>query len=316
MAVTGTLEQIRAKVRKLVGMPSDTQLSVAELDDYINDFLQYDFPAHLKVYNLKTYLPPIFGLDQALIPGKMFYMFDWNKFTNVAPPFYVGGYELAYFQDYRSFLNYFPSRMIRQQLSTGTGVAGPYTGTVTSTPILPQGIFISAVDNAGNSLHCEANNAGVLAGDVTAGTINYTTGAVAGLTWTGVIAAGEPIWIQTLTYVSGRPQAVLHVDGVFFFYPVPDIAYEFFCGVNKVPDALEFGDEPMVRDWWNMIAYGAALKILAENLDMESYAKLQPLFDEKMRLVERRTLCQLKIQRTATIYSGEAKYPTPFSSTI
>ena len=38
MAVTGTLEQIRAKVRKVTGMLSPNQLSNDDLDDYINDF--------------------------------------------------------------------------------------------------------------------------------------------------------------------------------------------------------------------------------------------------------------------------------------
>ena len=38
MAVTGNLEQIRTKVRKITGMLSVNQLSLSDLDDYINDF--------------------------------------------------------------------------------------------------------------------------------------------------------------------------------------------------------------------------------------------------------------------------------------
>ncbi|MHA1401149.1 MAG: hypothetical protein ACTSQE_12440 [Candidatus Heimdallarchaeaceae archaeon] len=318
MAVTGTLEQIRAKVRRLVGMPSVNQLTVEELDDYINDFYQYDFPAHVKTWNLTTALPPIWGPDDTLIPDQAIYVYDWNVFTNMGPPCYVGGYEIQYYQDQESFFNIFPTRMLRQQLSTGTGIAGPYGGTLTNTPILRSGIFMSAMDNAGNSLHCDANAAGVLSGDVAAGgTINYQTGVVAGLTWNGVIAVGEPIWAQTMTYTTGRPEAVLFYDGVLLFYPVPDIAYEFSCRVNQVPDALTVaGDQPLVRDWWNLIAYGAALKIFAENLDMESYAKIMPLFDKHLMLVERRTLCQLKNQRTSTIYTNQWPGSTSFRSNI
>jgi hypothetical protein len=318
MAVTGTLEQIRSKVRRITGRLSANQLTDAELDDYINDFYQYDFPAHLKTWNLSTQLTPIFGADDALIPDRAFYVFDWNAFTNVSPPFYVGGYEIQYFQDREAFFNFFPTQARVQQLSTGTGVAGPYAGTITGTPILEQGIFISAVNNAGASLHCTANNAGVLQGDVIAGgTINYQTGAIAGLTWNaGNIAIGEPIWAQSVTYASGRPQAVLFIDGTLFFYPVPDIAYEVSAMVYQVPDELTAGDQPIVRDWWNLIAYGASMKIFAENLDMESYNKILPIFDQHKRLVERRTLVQLKNQRTATIYTQQPSGRVPFSSTI
>jgi len=318
MAVTGTLEQIRTKVRKLTGMLSTSQLSDDDLDNYINDFYQYDLPAHLKLWNIKTMLSPISSLlDDALIPGQAFYLVDFNKYTNLEPPFYVGGEEIQYFQDVEQFFNIFPTHTRVTQLSTGTGIAGPYAGTVSNTPILQQGIFISTIDNAGNSLHCTANNAGVLSGDVAAGgTINYLTGAVAGLTWTGVIAAGEPIWAQSVTYSSGRPTAVLYYNLALLFYPVPDIAYEVACVVYEVQDELGAGDQPRIRDWWNLIAYGAALKIFADNLDMDSYGKIDILFNKQKSLVERRTLCQIKNQRVATIYTQTATGITPFSSTL
>jgi len=318
MAVTGTLEQIRTKVRRITGMLSPNQLSNDDLDDYINDFYQYDFPAHIKTWNLTTNLPPIFGPDDALIPDRAIYVYDWNLYTNMGPPCYVGGHEIQLFQDQEAFFNIFPTRTRRTQLSTGTGVAGPYGGTITNTPILEQGVFISAVNNAGASLHCDANNAGVLAGDVLAGgTINYQTGVVAGLTWNaGNIAIGEPIWAQSMTYASGRPEAVLFYDGVLLFYPVPDIAYEFSCKVNRVPDELTAGDQPMIREWWNLIAYGASLKIFGDNMDLESYQKIEVLFEKQKRLVERRTLCQLKNQRVATIYTEGVIGQTSFSSTL
>jgi len=322
MAVTGTLEQIRAKVRKVTGMLSPNQLSNDDLDDYINDFYLYDFPAHVKTWNLTTALPPIWGPNENLAPGIPFYVFDWNAYTNISPPFYVGGYEIQYFQDQESFFNIFPTRTFRTRLATGDGTPGPYVGTISQTPILTQGIFVSTIDAAGNSLVTSANGAGqfdgtgVVAPTPAGGTVNYITGAVAGLTFTANIAVGEPIWSQTMTYTSGRPQAVLFIDGALFFYPVPDIAYEFSCKVYQVPDTLEAGDQPIIRDWWNLIAYGAALKIFADNMDMESYSKIDPLFNKQLRLVERRTLCQIKNQRVATIYNQSPNARTPFSSTL
>ena len=319
MTVTGSLEQIRTKIRKITGMLSTNQLTLTDLDDYINDFYQYDFPAHLKNWNLKISTSPIAGTDNALIPNRAVYTFDQNSFTNIEPPFYVGGQEIQYFQDVEQFFTIFPTRTRREELASGTGIAGPYAGTINNTPILEQGIFISTVNNAGDSLHCTANNAGTLTGDVLAGgTINYETGVVAGLTWdTGVIAAGETIWAQSVSYASGRPEAVLFFDNTFTFYPVPDIAYEISCIAFVSPEQLSaIGDEPEVRDWWNLIAYGAALKIFADNLDMESYQKVDFLFEKQKRLVERRTLTQLKNQRTATIYTEGVVGQTPFRSTL
>lgn len=318
MAVTGSLEQIRTKVRKITGMLSVNQLTNAELDDYINDFYQYDFPAHLKNWNLKDRLSPILGADTALIPDQAVYPYDINSFTNMEPPIYVGGFEVQLFQDVEAFFNVFPQIMLRSQFSTGTGIAGPYAGTVSNTPILQNGIFISTLDNAGNSLHCTANAAGVFTGDVLAGgTINYTTGAVAGLTWTGVIAIGEPIWAQSITFQAGRPFAVLYFNDELTFFPVPDIAYEVEANVYISPDELaNVADEPTVREWWGLIAYGASLKIFGDNLDLDSYAKVDILFDKQKRLVERRTLTQLKNQRTATIYTQSGTNRVPFSSTL
>lgn len=313
-----TLPDIRLKVRRITKSPSANQITNAEIDAYVNDFYQNDFPAHIKTWNLKTVLSPLglAGADDALIPNRAIYAFDWINFTNLEGPFYVAGAEIQLFQDVEAFFNIFNARMRRELLTTGTGIAGPYAGTITQTPILEQGIFISAINNAGASLHCTGNNAGVLTGDVLAGgTINYQTGAIAGLTWNaGVIAAAEPIWVQSTPYTTGRPEAVLFYDGALLFYPVPDIAYEVACTVYQTPAALAGVDSPLVFDWWNLISYGAALKIFGDRLDMESYGKVKILFDEQKRLVERRTLKQISINRTATIYENQNSFRNPFNS--
>jgi len=309
MAVTGTLEQIRAKVRKITGRPSGNQISDDEIDDYINDFYVYDLPQHISLWNLHSSLSPLFpttpSLDQILTEGEWLYAVDWNEYTNIKPPCYVGGYEIEYFQDERSFFQYFNVMTVKQTLATGTGIAGPYAGTITNTPILHSSAFISVMDVAGNTLTANVNAAGVITGDVLAGgTINLVTGAVAGLTWTAVIPAGNDITVQSLSYVSGRPQAVLYMNKSLIFYPVPDVAYEFYCEVDYNPESLGAGDQPEIRQWWNFIALGAARKIFLDNLDMESLGKIQPLFDEQKRLILRRTTKQLSTQRVATIFSG------------
>jgi len=51
-----TLEQIRIKVRRLTRSPSTSQITDASINDYINTFILYDFPEHLKTsYLRKTF---------------------------------------------------------------------------------------------------------------------------------------------------------------------------------------------------------------------------------------------------------------------
>jgi len=320
MAVTGTLEQIRNKVRLITGRPSPNQLSNADLDNYINDFYVYDMGAHLKMWNLKNSLSPIVanaGGERVLTEGEWLYQVDSNVYTSLEPPFYVAGYEISFFQDIRSFMNYFPSYSVSQTLATGTGIAGPYTGTITTTPVLFRSVFISAMDAAGNTLVAECNAAGTITGDVVAGgTINLVTGAVAGLTFTAAIPAGNLITVQSLTFESARPQAVLYLNQALVFYPVPDTAYEIACTVYYNPDELGAGDQPEIRQWWNLIALGASIKIFTDNLDVESIAKIQPLFDQAKRLAERRTLKQLSTQRASTIYDYGTNYPYGYSGYV
>lgn len=50
-----TLEDIRAKARKLTGRPSTSQLSTADLDDYINNYYQNVLPDEISLEPLKDW---------------------------------------------------------------------------------------------------------------------------------------------------------------------------------------------------------------------------------------------------------------------
>src|SRR6267142_3467753 len=49
-----TLTAIETKVRRITRSPSTAQLSDADLNNYINTFVVYDFPEHLRTFNLRT----------------------------------------------------------------------------------------------------------------------------------------------------------------------------------------------------------------------------------------------------------------------
>ena len=55
MALTWTLAQIRAKVRKLTGRRSASQLTDDDIDDFINDYYRNKFPIEVDLDQFRSY---------------------------------------------------------------------------------------------------------------------------------------------------------------------------------------------------------------------------------------------------------------------
>ena len=96
-------------------------------------------------------------------------------------------------------------------------------------------------------------------------------------------------------------------------YPIPDQAYTVSFEAFKYPSAFandgsDDGLSPQLYEWWQLLAYGAADKIFADNADMENMQKFRPLLDEQMRLVQRRTIQQYSSERTASIYTEQTQF--------
>jgi hypothetical protein len=62
-------------------------------------------------------------------------------------------------------------------------------------------------------------------------------------------------------------------------------------------------DLPQFNEWWQVIAYGASLKIFIENGDHEEYALNEQYFEKSKLLAQRKALKQLAGQRIQTAYS-------------
>ena len=104
---TPTLSQIQIKVRRLTRTPSPALLSDADINNYINTFLTYDFPEHLRTFNLLrpfTFFTNAFqdtyNTDELSFAGAInnpLYNFQ-NLYISVNPPTYVAGFEAMYTQ--------------------------------------------------------------------------------------------------------------------------------------------------------------------------------------------------------------------------
>ncbi len=309
-----SLVDIRAKVRKITGRPDVNQMSDATVDQYINNYYQYDLPEQYKSIDLKTTFSfttqpnvdqyPLTNFSTTSDTLDLYYSFE--------PPVYASGYQINYYQSRDLFFNLYPSLYSLQQIGSGTGIVGPYTFTFTvGYPLLRNNILISAVDGAGLTNIAVDDGLGNLLQNTPAtvlptiiGTINYLTGAVV-ITFPNVIPAGNAINMKAVPYTPSRPLCMLFYDNIFTLRPVPDDAYNINIQAFIKPTALLATDSPKLQAWWQLLAYGAAYKIFLETLDIESVQKIQPFLQEQLNFAERRSLMQIKTQRPQTIYADD-----------
>lgn len=74
-------------------------------------------------------------------------------------------------------------------------------------------------------------------------------------------------------------------------------------GFSNDASSNKLSDLPQFNEFWQMIAYGAAIKILIEEGDWQEVAPLKAIFEEQKNLCQRKTLRQLAHQRIPTVYS-------------
>ncbi len=69
-------------------------------------------------------------------------------------------------------------------------------------------------------------------------------------------------------------------------------------------------DLPQFNEFWQLIAYGAALKIFVEDGEHEEYARYEPYYQKARNFVQRKTLKQLANKRIETAYSNTNTGPS------
>jgi len=186
-------------------------------------------------------------------------------------------------------------------------------------------------------------NPGTLTGNLGGtGQVDYLTGQVT-ITYNTVPPAGININAHYHPYQASRPRDIMFYQQQLFLRPIPNDTYAvkvmaYFqptVVMNALTNAPTFypgggtqtpgipsqfaGDNisgsssmstiPLFPEWWQLIAYGAALKILAEEGDHEEYARLKIYFEEQKLLAQRKCLKQLANQRIQTPYAENVGGP-------
>lgn len=323
--MTINLTTIATKVRRLIGLPSSYQIADQQIYDYINSFYLYDFPAQYRALKLKDIYTfnTIRGLDT--------YAFDSEHYTTIEQPVRCAKREITLFNDPWSFYGANFNWQYQTNFATGTGGAGPYTGTTSATPIIRstsnnpnltvnpnypasrvQNILITANVALGNTMNVTDDGNGNLIGDCLAGgTINYNTGAIAGLTFTSPIPAGNNIQIQYNPTTLSQPLSILFFQNQFTLRPVPDQGYTIELVAYRQPSQALMHVAPIGTgtpeqlEWWECIAIGAAKKYYEDLVDFDNIGIMEKLLKEKYALAETRTYAQLGKQRVNTIFADQ-----------
>jgi hypothetical protein len=320
-----TLANIQTKIRRITRSPSTAQLSDADINNYINNFVLYDFPEQLRQFSLRTtitfYTQPYIDTysTNTVNADDPLYNFK-NKYISIHEPLYIAGYQSFFTQSREQFYGIYPKVNSIQSIGfEGDGVTTHYTGTLTNPPLLMNNILFSSVDinNQGlavvdkpvtDPITGYPETTGNLInqnGSVVVGTINYVTGAY-DITFDYAPASGQAIDSQTVPIIVSLPQACLYYNDIFTVRPVPDQPYrvDFEAYIRPV-ELLAIDQQPELSQWWQYIAYGAAIKVFQDRMDLESVSLIMPEFKNQERLVIRRTIVQQTQERTATIYTEQ-----------
>lgn len=302
-----TLTQIRTKVRRLTRTPSTSQLSDADIDAYINTFVLYDFPEHLRQFALRTtytfYTQPfqdVYPTDIDSFGGvttNPLYNFS-NRFTTIHPPIYVAG-RLAFFSQSREqFFNIYPfiNTIMDTQLR-GNGITTQFTGTINppgglqpagQNSLLQNNVTITSIDvnNNGLAMVDRPLLSTIYGNNLSDGNL-YAAGTVPVLPPTVLIATNtvnyvtgvftvtfptppannEPINVKVVPVQTSLPQAVLYYDNQFVVRPVPDEAYPIQFEAYQRPTELLAANQ---------------LPELSEWWQYISYGAAKKVFEDKM----------------------------------
>lgn len=318
-----TLTQIRTKVRRLTRSPSSSQISDADIDNYVNNFVLYDFPEQLKLFSLRRvftfYTQPYVDTYSTVNLPLTDPMYNFkNAVLSIHKPAYIAGFPVLFTESREQFYGIYPIVNAIRLIATGDGGTTNFTGNLANNgmalPLLQGNVLFSAVDNNNSGLALvDVPVAGSVIGNIRVpngaiipgASINYVTGAY-NITFPAAPQAAVGIYCQAIPYVAQRPQGMLYFNDSFIVRPVPDQPYRVDLECYVRPSELLTGASvPELSEWWQFIAYGASKKIFEDRMDQESIQMIMPEFKAQEMLVLRRTIMNMSNERTATIYTEQ-----------
>ena len=303
-----SLDKIKIKVRRLTGRLSPSQITDTQIEEYVKDFFAYDFPRNISTDALSS------TFEFITEPNVDKYSLEAhdakNRYFAFRPPLYIGGRKALFFQDKSYFFENFRGLASQFKEVSGNDSPGTYTIKVPNPPLMQYAVLISTIDSGGVALNYKdvPTNRRVgtfvkLNGTDKRGSVDYLKGEIQ-IAFPNSIPKKEKIRLSCVPYYAGMPQAVLFTENSFVLRPVPDNAYRVVMDANKNPEVLADFPKPLLSQWWQYLAYGAAKKIFEDSQDMEGLQSILAGYKEQEVLVLRRSIEQNRSKRTATIYES------------
>jgi len=135
------------------------------------------------------------------------------------------------------------------------------------------------------------------------GQVNYVTSQIT-VTFPVAPAAGTYVNVWAAQYQVGRPYNLLFWNNEFTIRPVPDNVYLVEVEAYQTPvQFLSTSSHPVLNQWAQYIAYGAAREILRQRQDMEGVANLEEGFKRQEALVLERQAVEEIGQPNITLFN-------------
>lgn len=316
-----TVDFIRQKIRYLTASAGSSALTTAMIDQYINNFYNNDFPYAIKidqtrsVYtffsrpNIDRY-PLDVNFNQSMraplyvdgILGSFFK--DRNQFYNLWPRFPTLFQPISGDGMKNSFTFTIAAPFLSKEVTLGgtdaNGIAISVNddgngnlllqvpNPVTTIPIYNQNGIppIPGLHNQ-NTGNPGLNYQGTQSTGFTnaIGTVNYVTG-VFNINFPVAPAAGQSMTLRVSQYQPGRPYCLLYWNNEITIRPVPKFIHKIEVESYLTPVAFMLStDLPILNQWAQYIAYGAAMEILRDRQDVEGIENLREGFMRQESLV-------------------------------
>jgi len=136
------------------------------------------------------------------------------------------------------------------------------------------------------------------------GTVNYVTTQIT-VNFPVAPAKGSMINVWAATYNVGRPYNILFWNNELTIRPVPDNVYLVELETFQTPSQFMMTtDNPILNQWSQYIAYGAAMEILRDRQDMDGVQNLMEGFKRQEALVLERQAVEEIFQPNITLFNS------------
>src|SRR5574338_207878 len=360
---------IETKVRRLTASASQSSLTSAQIQDYVNRFYSQDFPYAIKIDQQRSVYKFL------TIPNVDRYPVAVNNLQGFRAPIYFEGIRGNFFKNRDKLFNLYPRYPTKFQPVGGDGVTTSFTFTLFGNNpnpfpqpnfgILSTQVVIGGIDKNGDPIRIIDDGGGVVnangigsntttgqlifinqnaVGDNVyldpsnvqqpalpnlspiggqqnsnlpntayppiplttqyCGTVNYISTQIT-VNFPVAPAAGTMINVWAATYQVGRPYNALFWNNEITVRPVPDNVYLVEIETYQTPSQfMQTTNHPILNQWSQYIAYGAAMEILRDRQDMEGVQNLMEGFKRQEALVLERQAVEEIQQPNITLFNS------------